>query len=71
MSQITAHELARQLLECADLPVTISVDISTGDHDAYRRVFTTEYFGPNDKGNNQFGFGCSEIVLLFAGNIND
>lgn len=60
---LTTHELAKELLELEDKPLEISVDMSTCDEDSENRVFTTEYFGVNDK-------HASEITLLFAGEPN-
>lgn len=57
---ITAHELARQLFRCEDLPVNASIDISTCDDDADRRVFTCACFGINDED------AQGEVVILFA-----
>jgi hypothetical protein len=55
-----AHDLAKYLLECENLDVTASVDISTNDEDSDRRIFTDECFGIN----NKFGDG-GVITILF------
>jgi len=55
-----AYELARSLLSCEDLPVSASIDISTGDSDSGRRVFTEECFGVNNKSGV-----AGEIVICF------
>ena len=57
---MNAHELAKQLLEGQDFPISASIDISTNDDDSDRRIFTNEFFGINDAN----GHG-GEIVLLF------
>jgi len=60
---MTSHDLARELLSMPSKPVVISVDISTCDADAGKRVFTDDYMGINDS-------EADEIVLLFTGALN-
>ncbi len=60
-----SHEIAKELLSMPPKEVCISVDISTCDADSGRRVFTFEYFGINDEDDDD------EVMLLFAGNLND
>jgi hypothetical protein len=60
----TSHKIARELLRLPNRELTVSIDISTGDHDADRRVFSGEYYGIND-------IEHEEIVLLFGGILND
>ena len=62
--QITSHQLARELLDIEDRPMSISIDISTCDSDSGRRTFSTEYNGIND-------INSSELVLLYEGELND
>ena len=64
--EISSHELARQLLGMPDLPIEISMDVSTCDEDADLRVFAGDYFGINDESGELTG--C--ITLLFGGNLN-
>ncbi len=59
----TTHQLAAELLKCENVPVTISIDVSTGDDDAGHRAFSLEYLGINDK-------RASQITLLFDGIAN-
>lgn len=42
-----AHELAKQLLECENVEVIASIDISTGQLDANRRCFGDYCAGVN------------------------
>ena len=63
-----SHELAKILLENDDCEVTCSVDISTCDDDAGRRVFG-DLVEINSLPTNE-GFGSNEAVLLFVGSIN-
>ena len=56
-----AHDLARELLKCDNETVIASIDISTGDSDSDRRIFTSECFGINSKKAN-----AQTIVILFA-----
>ena len=63
-----SHELAKILLEHDDGDVTCSVDISTCDADADRRVFG-DFVEINSLPTDE-GFGSSEVVLLFVGNLN-
>lgn len=64
----TGRDIIKEILRCEDidLELTISVDISTGENDAGRRVFTAEFFEVNDTRSIS-----NEIVLLFSGSIND
>ena len=56
-----AHELANILLNCPDLEITGSVDISTSDKDSQRTIFTNACVGVNDDtGDN------GEIIILFS-----
>ena len=57
---MTSHELARKLLKCEDLEVTASIDISTGDDDSDRRIFTKDCFGVNS-----FAGDAGKITVLF------
>jgi len=59
-----SHEVAKELLSMPPKEIVISVDISTGDNDAGRRIFTSEFFGINDAENED------EVVLLFGGDLN-
>ena len=63
---MTGRELIKKLLECKDIDmdIMISVDISTSEHDADKRVFARESFGIN----SYTGDG-HDIVLLFAGKL--
>jgi len=61
---LTSHQLAKELLGMPNKELSISVDISTCDDDAGRRVFTDEYFGIND-------INSHDIVLLFDGILDD
>jgi len=54
------HELAKLLLSTKNKKLTASIDISTGDVDSDRRIFTEEFFGINDINDD------NEIVLLFG-----
>ena len=65
MGEIKTHELARQLLKLPDIPVGISIDVSTCEEDSDLRAFAGEYFGVNDITGH-----TGEIVLLFGGNLN-
>lgn len=56
----TTHQLAAELLECENVPVTVSVDVSKSEADFERRAFSTEYLGINDK-------RAAEITVLFNG----
>ena len=58
-----SHELARELLSIDDKPISVSVDISSGDNDAGLRVFADEYHGPCD-------IDADNLVLLFCGTLN-
>lgn len=58
---MTSHELARELLECKDFEVTASLDISTGDDDNMRRIFTKECFGVNN-----YSGDAGVITILFG-----
>lgn len=42
-----AYDLARELLKGEDLEVTASIDISKGEEDNMRRIFTVGCFGIN------------------------
>lgn len=42
-----AHELAEMLLKSKNYEVTASIDISTGDEDNDRRIYTKDCFGIN------------------------
>ena len=44
---MTAHELGKYLLECEDLEVTASIDISKNEDDGDRRIFTNDCNGIN------------------------
>ncbi len=63
-----SHALAKILLENDDCEITCSVDISTCDADADRRVFG-DLVEINSLPTNE-GFGSSEVVLLFVGSIS-
>lgn len=66
---MNSHELAKLLLRAEDGPICCSVDISTCEEDALRRVhgdFTEVNCTPSAQ-----GFGGNEVVLLFEGSIND
>lgn len=43
-----AHKLAELLLNCDNLEVTASIDISTCDDDSGRRIFTDNCIGINN-----------------------
>ena len=62
---ISAHELAKVLLEGPDLPVEISIDVSTVEWDSGNRAFGQEYYGWQYLNSNE-----SEIVLMFDGGLN-
>ena len=55
-----AHDLAAQLLECENYEIGASIDISTCEDDAGRRIQPGEFLGINDAA----GHG-NEITLLF------
>ena len=60
---MTAKELRRILTVLDDdTIISISIDISTGEHDAHDRAFGHEYLGPNEDGVG--------VVLLFKGELN-
>ena len=63
MSELTTHELARQLLELNDVELTISLDLSTCDQDATLRAFSGDFFGPESTD--------TETVLMFSGSLNE
>jgi hypothetical protein len=63
---MTSHELARELLKCEDLEVTASLDISTGDDDSGRRIFTNGCFGVNN-----FTGDAGVITILFDADPKD
>jgi hypothetical protein len=60
---ITTHKLAHELLKCNDVPLTISMDVSTCDENSGLRGFGTNFLGVND-------YTAEEITLLFEGEIN-
>ena len=61
-----AHELAQELLECEDLEVNASVDISTCDDDGGRRIFTVDCMGVNN-----YSGDAGEITILFYAHPED
>lgn len=61
-----AHELGRMLLKGDDEEITASIDISTGDEDAGRRIYAIECFGVNSMKANS-----NEIVILFCAEPED
>ena len=61
-----AHELAKYLLECENLNVVASIDISTNDDDSDRRIFTDGCLGVNNiNGDNGL------ITILFVSKPED
>ena len=58
---MTTHELARELLKCPDIEVQASIDISSGDNDFDRRIFTNACMGVNDYNPHN-----NEITILFS-----
>lgn len=52
------HELAKQLLALPNHEVSASIDISTGDHDAFNRVFGHEVYEVNS--------AQGEVTICFA-----
>ncbi len=60
----TTHQLAAELLKCENVPVYISIDVSTCENDAERRAFSHDFLGVNDK-------QTPEIMLLFDGQLSD
>ncbi len=66
MDEMTAHEVARQLLAGEDFPLTASLDISTSDENSGRRLFSYECLGVNDSRGP-----AGEIVLMFAAHPTD
>ena len=63
---MTAHELARELLESEDFELEASIDISTGDNDSDRRIFAT-----NCRGVNSSSGDGGVITLLFDADPKD
>ena len=57
-----AHELARELLRCENYEVAASIDISTGDNDAFDRVFGFDLECVNDR----TGGNLQQITLIFC-----
>lgn len=61
-----AHDLAKHLLNCEDVEVCASVDISTGDEDSDRRIFTEDCMGVNS-----YNGDSGKITILFYANPSD
>lgn len=55
-----AHELAKKLLKSENFEVNASIDISTGDVDFDRRIFTESCVGVNN-----YEGDYKEIIILF------
>jgi len=60
----TTHQLAAELLKCENVPVYVSIDISTCGNDAGRKAFSNGFLGINYK-------QAPEVILLFDGQLND
>jgi len=61
-----AHDLAELLLKGDNAEISASIDISTGDDDCGRRLFTNDFYGVNATV-SQHG----EITLLFSAHPQD
>ena len=62
---MNTHELARLLLSTKDKEIVASIDISTGDDDNDRIIFTNEFFGINNINDD------NEVMLLFGAEPKD
>ena len=61
-----AHKLAEELLKCDNVEITASIDISTGDNDSGRRIFTDDCMGINSY-SDEGGF----VTILFSAEAKD
>ena len=55
----STHELARKLQEMPDRKVSASLDVSTGEHNAHKRVFSSDLYSVQEDVNED------SITLLF------